>query len=133
MNIIKHRYLFFLISLLVIVPGVVFMVLHWTGTGQGPLSLGIDFRGGALLEVQFAGTRPSTDSIAAIYNQFSTAARPLSGPVVQPLGTDSYAIRSKEMDDATKGKVVDAMQKASGGTVTVMNFTSVSPSIGSEV
>ena len=132
MNIIKNRYLYFLISLLVIVPGIIFMVLHWTSTGE-PLALGIDFKGGSLLEVQFASTRPSVTDIEALYSQLSTAKQPIADPVVQPLGNDSYSIRSKQMDDSTKGKMVTAMQEKSGGTVTVLNFSSVSPSIGAEV
>ncbi len=92
MNIIKNRYLYFLISLLVIIPGIVFMALHWTSTGQGPLALGIDFNGGSLLEIQFSGTRPTLNEIQDIYTQFSTAAQPLTNPVIQPLGTDSYSI-----------------------------------------
>src|SRR5512143_1047443 len=104
MNIIKNRYLYFLISLLVIIPGLVFMGLHWAETGEGPLTLGIDFKGGSLLEVQFAGTRPSVDDITALYTQFSTPAQPITDPVVQPLGDTSFSIRSKQMDDATKGK-----------------------------
>lgn len=133
MNIIKNRYLYFLISLLVIIPGIVFMAIHWTSTGEGPLALGIDFKGGSLLEIQFAGTRPSINDINALYNQFSTSAQPIAGPVIQPLGIDSYSIRSKQMDDATKGKLVAAIQAKTGTTVTVLNFSSVSPSIGAEV
>ena len=133
MNIIKNRYLYFLISLLVIIPGIFFMALHWASTGEGPLTLGIDFKGGSLLEVQFAGARPSDTDIQALYAQFSSSAQPITSPVIQPLGTDSYSIRSKQMDDATKGKLVAAMQAKAGSTVTVLNFTSVSPSIGAEV
>src|SRR6202142_2104847 len=133
MNIIKNRYLYFLISLLVIIPGIIFMALHWTSTGQGPLALGIDFTGGSLLEVQFSGTRPTFNEIQDIYTQFSTAAQPLNNPVIQPLGNDSYSITSKQMDDATKGKMVAAMQAKFGSPVTVLNFTSVSASIGAEV
>ena len=133
MNIIKNRYLYFLISLLVIIPGIVFMALHWSTTREGPLALGIDFKGGSLLEVQFSGTRPTFNEIQDIYTQFSTAAQPLSNPVIQPLGTDSYSITSKQMDDATKGKMVAAMQAKFGSQVTVLNFTSVSASIGAEV
>ncbi len=133
MNIIKNRYLYFLISLLVIIPGLVFMGLTWAKTGQGPLTLGIDFKGGSLLEVQFAGTRPPVAEVTAIYNQFSTAKQPISEPVVQPLGTDSYAIRSGQMDDPTKSKLIAAMQQKSGAAVTILNFTSVSPSVGAEV
>src|SRR5512135_258091 len=129
MNIIKNRYLYFLISLLVIIPGIVFMALHWVNTGEGPLTLGIDFKGGSLLEVQFAGPRPSVNDITALYSQFSTSAQPLGDPVVQPLGDVSYSIRSRQMDDPTKGKLVAAMQAKSGSAVTVLNFSSVSPSI----
>ncbi|MGE5073543.1 MAG: protein translocase subunit SecF [Anaerolineae bacterium] len=133
MNIIKNRYLYFLISLLVIIPGIIFMGLHWAQTGEGPLKLGIDFKGGALLEVQFAGTRPPATDITAIYNQISTAKQPINDPVVQPLGDTSYSIRSGQMDDPTKAKVVAAMQQKSGSNVTILNFTSVSPSVGAEV
>ena len=133
MNIIKNRYLYFLISLLVIVPGIVFMILHWTSTGEGPLPLGIDFKGGSLLEVQFAGPRPSSDEVTALYGEFSTLDEPIAEPVVQPLGEDSLAIRSKSMSDATKGRMVAEMESRFGSAVTVLNFTSVSPSVGAEV
>ncbi|MBI3739438.1 MAG: protein translocase subunit SecF [Chloroflexi bacterium] len=132
MNIIKNRYLYFLISLLIIIPGIVFMALHWTSTGEGPLALGIDFKGGSLLEVQFAGTRPSVDDIKALYTKFSTADQPLGDPIIQPVGTDSYSIRSKQMSDATKGEMIAEME-SEFGTVTVLNFSSVSASIGAEV
>ncbi len=133
MNIIKNRYLYFLISLLVIVPGIVFMALHWASTKEGPLSLGIDFKGGSLLEVQFTGTRPSISDVQVVYNQLSTASQPLNDPIIQPLGTDSFSIRSKQMDDATKGKLVAEMGSKFGSKVTVLNFTSVSASVGAEV
>ena len=134
MNIIKNRYLYFLISLLIIVPGIVFMAMHWISTKEGPLSLGIDFRGGSLLEVQFAGKLPSIADIQTIYGQFqSTTGQSLSDMIIQPLGTDSYSITSKQIDDATKGKIVADLQAKTGATVTVQNFTSVSASVGAEV
>jgi len=134
MNIIKNRYLYFLISLLVIVPGIIFMAMHWINTKEGPLSLGIDFRGGSLLEVQFAGKLPSIADIQTIYGQFqSTTGQSLSDMLIQPLGTDSYSITSKQIDDATKGKIVAALEAKTGSTVTVQNFTSVSASVGAEV
>jgi len=45
MNIIKNRYLYFLISLLVIIPGLIFMVINWVNLGT-PFPRGIDFTGG---------------------------------------------------------------------------------------
>lgn len=134
MNIIKNRYIYFLISLLVIIPGLVFMGLHWAQNPQeGPLALGIDFRGGSLLEVQFSGTRPSAEEITALYKEFSTEEQSLTDPIVQPLGEDAFSIRSKTMTDETKGQMVAEMQNRFGSTITVLNFTSVSASIGAEV
>ncbi|HNA89756.1 MAG TPA: hypothetical protein PK989_10635, partial [Anaerolineales bacterium] len=107
MNIIKNRYLYFLISLLVIVPGIVFMGINWAQNPQvGPLPLGIDFRGGSLLEVQFEGARPEVSQVSAIYAELSTDEQSLSDPIIQPLGEDAYSIRSKTMTDETKGEIV---------------------------
>ncbi|RJP53165.1 MAG: protein translocase subunit SecF [Anaerolineaceae bacterium] len=133
MNIIKNRYLYFLISLLIIIPGIVFMGLNWSKSKVGPLILGIDFRGGSLLEVQFEGPRPKVGDIASLYKEFSTKDEPIAEPVIQPLAEDSFAIRSKAMTDETKGILITEMETRFGSKVTVLNFTSVSPSIGAEV
>ena len=128
MNIIKNRYLYFLISLLVIIPGVIFMIINWTTLGT-PLPLGIDFTGGSLLEIQFTGTRPTS---AQVQEAFLKSA-PGSDPVIQPLGEDSYAIRSKTIDDATKGEIVAELESISGSPVNTLAFSSVSASVGAEV
>ena len=133
MNIIKNRYLYFLISLLVIIPGIIFMGLNWQKNKVGPLELGIDFRGGSLLEVKFDGDRPTAAEIVTLYKDFSTADQPIADPVVQSLGEDSMSIRSKAMTDETKGLMVAEMESRFGSKVTVQNFTSVSASVGGEV
>jgi preprotein translocase subunit SecF len=128
MNIIKNRYKFFLVSLLVIIPGLVFLILNWINN-KTPLPLAIDFTGGSLLEVQFSGTRPPTEEVRSIFLEIA----PGSDPVIQPLGDDSYAIRSRTIDDATKGEIVSGLSARTGNTATVLAFASVSPSVGAEV
>ena len=128
MNIIKNRYLYFLISLLVIIPGLIFLIINWTQTGK-PLPLGIDFTGGSLLEVQFAGTRLQSSDVQAAFTKFA----PDASPVIQPLGEDSFAIRSRAIDDPTKGQIVAELESLSGSPVTVLAFSSVSAAIGAEV
>jgi len=128
MNIIKNRYIYFLVSLLIIIPGIIFLFINWNQVGT-PLPLAIDFTGGSLLEVQFAGTRPSTDVIQSVFQQYA----PETVPTIQPLGEDSYAIRSKAIDDATKGQIVTELENRSGSTVNVLTFSSVSPAVGAEV
>src|SRR5512139_150359 len=133
MNIIKNRYIYFLISLLVIIPGLFFMGLNWVQSKTSPLQLGIDFRGGSLLEVQFEGERPSAADVVALYKEFSTEEQPIADPVVQSLGTDALTIRSKTMTDETKGVIVAEMETRFGSKVVVLNFSSVSAAIGAEV
>jgi len=128
MNIIKNRYIYFLVSLLVIIPGIVFMILNWINV-KTPLPLAIDFTGGSLLEVQFSGTRPSVDVVKNIFLEVA----PDTAPTIQPLGEDAYSIRSKRIEDATKGQIVAALEKQTGATITVPSFSSVSPSVGTEV
>ena len=129
MKIIKYRYLYFGISLLVIIPGIIALIL-WG------LPLGIDFTGGSLLEVQFAsGQPPSITNVVNLYNSLSTAQVDISNPVVQPVGSDSLSIRSKEMKDTMKSQIVAALKDQYGGgqDVVITNFTQVSAVIGQEV
>ena len=135
MNIIKNRYLYFLISFIVIVPGLIFMGIHWQqNPSEGPLPLGIDFTGGSLLEVEFAsGTQPASADITAIYNSLADDKNEIKDPIVQMLGTNAASMRSKAMTDPKKGEIVAALKDKSGSEVTVLNFTSVSPAIGQEV
>jgi len=128
MNIIKNRYLYFLISLLVIIPGLIFLALNWVKFGT-PIPLGIDFTGGSLLEVQFTGTLPKADEVQSVFTKFA----PDANPVIQPLGEDSYAIRSRAIEDATKGQIVAELESISGSPVTVLAFSSVSAAVGAEV
>jgi len=132
MNIIKNRYVYFFISLLVIIPGIVFMGLNLQKSAS-PLILGVDFRGGSLLEVQFEGTRPLNADIGKLYEEFSTSEEPITDPLVQSLGEDGFSIRSRTMTDETKGKIVAEMESRFSSKVTVLNFTSVSASVGAEV
>ena len=129
MNLIKYRYWYFAISLLVIIPGI-FALLFWG------LPLGIDFTGGSLLEVQFkSGTPPTISQVTTVYGNLSTSTMDISNPEVQPLGSDGLSIRSREMNDATKTKVVAALKSQYGGgqDVVIQNFNQVTASVGAEV
>jgi len=116
MNIIKNRYFYFLLSLLIIIPGIVFLILNWTNPKiKTPL--------------QFSGTRPSSDEMMNVYLKFA----PDSDPLVQSLGEDALSIRSKRIEDNIKGQIVAELGNTTGSTITVLEFTSVSASIGAEV
>jgi preprotein translocase subunit SecF len=129
MNLIKYRYLYIAISLVIIIPGILALIF-WG------LPLGIDFTGGSLLDVQFkSGNPPSIADVRQVYNDLSTSTMDISDPEVQPLGTDSLSIRSREMDDVIKAKVVAALKDrfGAGQDVVIENFSQVTASVGQEV
>jgi preprotein translocase subunit SecF len=121
MNILGKRYLFFFISLLVIVPGL--LVLAFGGM---PLSL--DFTGGSLLEVKFTGTSPQPAEIIALY-----AEQGIKDSQVQTTDAGTLVIRSSFLDDPARESILTAMASKFGSKPTVQRFDSVGPSIGAQV
>ena len=121
-DIVRRRYLYFGISLLVISPGLIALLI-WG------LPLAIDFTGGSLLQVSFdSGTSPPTDAVRQIYDQFGFV-----DSLVQTSGNDAIIVRTKHMEDSTKVQIVDEMEKRFGSPITVDRFETVGPSIGQEV
>ncbi len=121
LNIVKRRYLYFAISLVVILPGLVAYLL-WG------LPLAIDFTGGSLLEVQFNGANvPGTTEVMNLY-----AEQGLDEPRVQSSADGVMIIRSKFLDNDARAGLLAAMQERFGD-ITVLRFDSVGPTVGKEV
>ncbi len=121
-DIVKHRYLYFGISLLIIVPGLLALIF-WG------LPLAIDFTGGNLLEVRFeSGSVPNPAEIINVYSDFG-----LDDTLVQTSGEDGLVIRSKMVDEATVAKIVTELETRFESDVTVLRSESVGPAVGKEV
>ena len=120
MNILGKRYIFFTLSLLIIVSGLIILF-----AGKVPLS--VDFTGGSLLEVSFADQSPQPGEIIAIYDADS-----LKDVQVQTSDSDSYIIRSEFLDNDARDRVLSSLTDQFG-EVNVIRFDSVGPSIGEQV
>ena len=122
MDIVGKRYLYFLISLILIVPGLVGLII-WG------LPLSIDFSGGSIVELRFNSTDlPPLQDIRDIYGQFGfDDAEPRSS------GVNELVVRSKHMDDATNAAIIAALEEQFGTRITMLRFESVGPTIGKEV
>ena len=120
MNLLGKRYLFFALSFIIIVPGLIVLF-----TGGIPLS--IDFTGGSLLEVTFEGTAPQPAEVLAIYEEAN-----IKDPQVQTAETGAVIIRSEFLDNDKRDIVLSSLSAAFGET-TVQRFDSVGPSIGEQV
>jgi len=126
MNILNKRYIFFALSLLIIIPGLIILGVK---AAQKNLPLSIDFTGGSLLEVQFEpDSVPQPADVLALYENFGTR-----DAQVQTTESGSILIRSAFMDEPIRDQVITAMKDQFGGEVTVLRFDSVGPSIGKQV
>jgi len=74
------------------------------------LNLGIDFTGGALLEVEFQQDRPSVGEV-----QNSLSGLGLSSLVVQPVEERKMILRFQETSEETHQEVVDRLEGLAGG------------------
>ena len=122
MNILGKRYIFFALSLILIVPGLVLL-------GIKGLPLSIDFTGGTLFEVSFEeGKTPDTAAIISIYDDAQ-----VNDAQVTATEDGSLIIRSSFLTNESRDVVLNALRDVSGSEVTVLKFDSVGPSIGAQV
>ncbi|MFA6160814.1 MAG: protein translocase subunit SecF [Patescibacteria group bacterium] len=120
MNIVKYRWLWYLISFVLVGSSIAFLAIFG-------LKQGIDFAGGSLLVVRFAGERPST-----VDAEKSVASLNLGGIVIQPVGDTDMSFRLKDMDEEMHQQFIRQM-KQTYGDITELRFDSIGPVIGQEL
>ena len=121
MDFAGKRAWFFLASLVVILPGVVFLIL---APGLKP---GIDFTGGSTLIVEFDESVDQPNLRASLEEM----GRPEA--VVQSMGDDTYFIRTVELNEEAKDALVEGLESdLSPSGSTVLAFDLVSPVVARE-
>lgn len=121
-DILGKRYLYFAVSLLVILPGLILLAING-------LPLSIDFTGGSLLEVQFEpGRTPQPGDLVTLYE-----ANGIDDAQVQTTENGTLLIRSSFLNNEVRDSVISAMRAETGSEVEVIRFDSVGPSIGAQV
>lgn len=119
-NFIKHIKLYFLISAIVIIPGI-FSIFKW---GFKP---SIDFTGGTLLEVRL---EKSPDSPGALGKYFED--QKVTVGSIQTSGNNTYLIKSKEFGKDVAIKIQENL-KTDYGKVEELRFETVGPVLGREL
>ncbi len=116
MDFVGKRNWFFLVSLLVILPGVAFLIIN------PGLRTGIDFTGGSTMTLGFSN--PVTQQAL----RETLAARGEIDSTVQNLGDNTYFVRTRELSEDDKDGIVEALEAAlSPDGVDVLSFDLVSP------
>ena len=121
MDFVSKRHWFYLLSLAVILPGVVFLII------APGLNAGIDFTGGSTLTLEFAQPVEQED----IKLELVRIGEP--DAIVQKLGGDLFFLRTKELTDERKNAIVESLEtRLSPEGVDVLSFDLVSPVVAGE-
>src|SRR5688572_22176099 len=115
-DIVKQRYWYFALSLLVIVPGVIALAV-WG------LPLSIDFTGGSLLELEFTQASQPLEP-AQVRQVYEEQGFPDS--IVQTSGEKIVIIRSKPLEEANQQAIIAELESVYG-PATVLSAETVGP------
>jgi preprotein translocase subunit SecF len=127
-HIVENRKWYFLLSLLVIIPGLIAMIYSVAVLpSHTPFRMAIDFTGGTLWELSFNQTVQPGD----VRQIFVDAGYP--DTLVTTLGDAKTAqVRTKPLDEVARQKLLTGL-KAKYPQVSEVQFASVGPTIGQEV
>jgi preprotein translocase subunit SecF len=132
-SIVSLRYIWFIISLVIIIPGAVFFAMYGLKTG-------IDFAGGALWDLHFPTKQLSelnTENIADVFakNGFEGAQVQLSTVKLNGVDVTSAVVRTKELSAVNPKDQKDAVVAgltAVYGSVEAQELQSVGPTVSAE-
>jgi preprotein translocase subunit SecF len=128
------KWYFLAFSLIFSVAGIISMGMHWARIGS-PVPLGVDFRGGTQVQLQFTQT-PDTNKIRQ-----ATDAAGIKGASIQnydEASKNEVLISLPEQHDETsldrgRQQIVDALQAHYGNPFTVRNVQVVGPTVGKQL
>lgn len=126
LDIIGKRNIWFALSLVIIVPGIIAMIYHWVTLGS-PLNLGIDFTSGTLTSVEFK----SDITVGKIRD--ALAGVNLEKSVIQLSGRTAL-IRTPFLDDTKQTKMLSLLnEKVAPYEKNKLRIDKVGPVIGQEL
>ncbi len=141
-QLVSRRYWWLALSLILILPGLYFLLLHpVVTTGQFRLGLraSIDFSGGALWEVRFNGQAPGSISTGQVADAFAAAG--FEGALVQMSQVDvdgtptaEALVRTRPLSEESPLQERQAVEAALGalGMVAIERLESVGPTVSRE-
>jgi preprotein translocase SecF subunit len=103
-DIVKHRYIYFSISIIVILIGIGFMIFN-SVTGKGAFNYDVQFIGGTSIEVDLGQTFDNSDVTALVKEATGET------PQVQKVGNSgtTVTIKTKKLDDDKRDALKDAL------------------------
>ena len=125
-DIIGKRYYYFLISFIVIVPGLI-LAVYMAVNDQLPLA--IDFTGGTLIELEIDSSDPLQPAdIVLLYKEIG-----IDDVKVQTTSQGTYVSRSEVLSEEVPQQIVGHIEQQFDAEVNVLRIESVGPTVGKEV
>jgi preprotein translocase subunit SecF len=119
MKVIRNKWIFLVLSGTLIVLSIVSL------STKG-LSLGVDFAGGAVIEVEYKDTRPDIVMVRDSVENGGFSAR------VQPIGENGLIVRTRDITESEHQEILRIL-KEGDSTAQETRFNSIGPSIGKEL
>ncbi len=121
MFIIKYKKIFLFVSIALVVISLIFIFVFG-------LKQGIDFKGGALLEVLYTDTRPEVSMLESVIKEQN-----INQALIQPTGELGYLIKTRDLSEPEHQALVTSLSLGGKYPLTEKGFTSIGPSVGSEL
>ncbi|MFA5841363.1 MAG: protein translocase subunit SecF [Candidatus Paceibacterota bacterium] len=120
MFIVKYKNLFFAISAVLVAAALGAMVVKG-------FNVGIDFKGGSMIEVSYTDARPD---IAALEESIKDK---FPGSHMQLAGEKDLIVRTKDLSDKEHTDIIEELSLSGANHLTEKQFSSVGPTIGKEL
>lgn len=121
MFIIKNKFVFLTISAVIVLGSIAAVCVYG-------LRLGIDFKGGTLLQVSYPAGRPETALIAPVLK-----ADNISDAIVQQVGTNDISIKSAPLVETVRAQLMTDLTIGGKYPLKETSFTTIGPSVGKEL
>lgn len=119
LDFVGRRMWYFLLSAVIIVPGIISLAVF----GLKP---GVDFKSGTSMTLHFSGTVEQGQLRQVLTEQG------YSEVIIQHTGEGDYLLRTEPISPDQREKLVSGLEKSLGYTVTVRDYYSVSPIVAGE-
>ena len=119
MFIVKHRKIFYSISVILVISSVLLIVL-W---GLKP---SIDFTGGSLLDISFSGSKPTAEEVSGVLNSLN-----FKDVSVRSSG-EGFILRLKEISQAEKDSILQNLSLSGKYSPTEKTFSTIGPILSKE-
>lgn len=125
-RLVENRRWYFLLSALIIIPGLIAMIYSTATTGR-PFKLAIDFTGGSIWELRFSQPVQPAELRTVL------EAQGVGDPAITTLGdAQTLQVRMKPIEEDEKLSLMQAIREKFGD-VSEQQFSAVGPAIGQEV